>query len=82
MRGGGACHGVQATAAGGPAGRVHVMCGTRSETLELQRTVGLPELRRHKRDFLRLATQNTFSRLGDPGAAQRLFIDYLRERVR
>jgi protein KTI12 len=71
----------QAMAAGGPAGRVQVVCGTKSEFLDLQRTVGLPELRRHKRDFLRLATQNAFSRLGDPGTAQRLFVDYLRERV-
>eukprot|EP00884_Botryococcus_braunii_P019766 jgi/Botrbrau1/6473/Bobra.0034s0047.1 len=72
---------AQATAAGGPAGLVQVICGTKPETLNLQRTVGLPELRRHKRDFLRLATQNSFSRLGDPGTAQRLFVDYLRERV-
>lgn len=36
------------------------------------------ELRRHKRAFLKLATKVTFSRLQDPAAAQRLFVDHLR----
>jgi hypothetical protein len=37
-----------------------------------------PELRRHKRGFLKLATKLAFSRLQDPVAAQRLFVDHLR----
>lgn len=45
----------QALAAGGPAGRVDL--GAESAPLELARPVGPAELRRHKRDFLRLATQ-------------------------
>lgn len=40
-----------------------------------------PELRRHKRSFLKLATKVTFARLGDAGAAARLFADYLVEHV-
>lgn len=36
------------------------------------------ELRRHKRAFLKLATKITFTRLQDPAAAQRLFVDHLR----
>ena len=45
----------QALAAGGPAGRVDL--GADAAPLELVRSVGPAELRRHKRDFLRLATQ-------------------------
>jgi protein KTI12 len=39
----------------------------------------IAELRRHKRAFLKLATKITFSRLQDAAAAQRLFVDYLRQ---
>lgn len=41
----------------------------------------LPELRRHKRAFMKLATQQTFLRLRDAAAAQRLFVDYLRDQL-
>ena len=41
----------------------------------------LPELRRHKRSFMKLATHQTFSRLSDAAAAQRLFIGYLRDQL-
>lgn len=41
----------------------------------------LPELRRHKRGFMKLATQQTFSRLGSAGVAQRLFLQYLRDQL-
>ena len=40
--------------------------------------VPLPELRRHKRTFMRLATNSTYTRLGDAAAVRRMFIDYLR----
>lgn len=43
--------------------------------------VFLPELRRHKRGFMRLATAQAFSRLQDAAAAQRLFISYLRDQL-
>ncbi|KAG2489062.1 hypothetical protein HYH03_012498 [Edaphochlamys debaryana] len=46
--------------------------------LELRRPVGLSELRRHKRSFLKVATKLTFARLQDASAAQRMFVDYLR----
>jgi protein KTI12 len=38
-----------------------------------------PELRRHKRAFLKLATKMAYSRVADPDAARRLFADYLRQ---
>lgn len=41
----------------------------------------LPELRRHKRAAMRLATSQTFSRMRDAAAAQRLFIAYLRDQL-
>jgi protein KTI12 len=39
------------------------------------------ELRRHKRSFLKLATKVTFARLADAAAAQRLFVDHLRQQL-
>jgi hypothetical protein len=39
------------------------------------------ELRRHKRSFLKLATKVTFSRLQDPAAAQRMFVDYIKQQL-
>jgi protein KTI12 len=41
----------------------------------------LPELRRHKRSFLRLATNNTLNRLKDAQVARRMFVDYLRDQL-
>jgi protein KTI12 len=38
----------------------------------------LPELRRHKRAFMKLATNNTFLRVKDPALAQKMFVDYVR----
>lgn len=43
--------------------------------------VTLPELRRHKRAFMRLATNQTFNRPPDAAAARRMFVDYLREQL-
>jgi len=48
-----------------------------SERLHLQRPVNLPELRRHKRAFLKLATQNDWLRLRDARGARLLFVEYL-----
>lgn len=39
------------------------------------------ELRRHKRAFLKLATKIMSSRLQDPAAAQRLFVEHLRLQI-
>jgi hypothetical protein len=36
------------------------------------------ELRRHKRQFVKLATKMAFSRLHDAASAQRLFVEHLR----
>jgi protein KTI12 len=42
-------------------------------------SVFVPELRRHKRAFLKLATKMAYSRVSDAAMAQRLFADYLRQ---
>ena len=60
------------------------LCITRSCTLFASLPppqMFLPELRRHKRGFMKLATQQTFMRLRDAVAAQRLFVDYLRDQL-
>eukprot|EP00878_Enallax_costatus_P015685 GHUV01016433.1.p1 GENE.GHUV01016433.1~~GHUV01016433.1.p1 ORF type:complete len:149 (+),score=33.92 GHUV01016433.1:349-795(+) len=49
--------------------------------MQLTRHVSLAELRRHKRAFLKLATKMTYSRLQDPAAAQRSFVDYLKQQI-
>ena len=49
--------------------------------LHLDRHVGLPELRRHKRAFLKLATQNDWLRLRDAEGARLMFVEYLQENV-
>ena len=67
---------AQATAGSGAAGRVD--CGEGGLALDLQRAVTLPELRRHKRAFLKLLTNQTFGRCPDACAVRRLFVDYLR----
>jgi protein KTI12 len=41
----------------------------------------LPELRRHKRSFIKLATNSAFSRAPDAAAAKRVFIEFLREQL-
>ena len=41
----------------------------------------LPELRRHKRAFMKLATNQTFTRVRDAAAAQRMFLAYLRDQL-
>ncbi|GAB4817560.1 hypothetical protein N2152v2_004606 [Parachlorella kessleri] len=51
------------------------------QPLQLQRPVTLPELRRHKRAFMKLATNLTFNRVHDAATARRLFVGYLREQL-
>jgi hypothetical protein len=41
----------------------------------------LPELRRHKRGFMKLACNQTFMRMSDAAAAQRMFIAYLKDQL-
>lgn len=49
--------------------------------LQLERPVTLPELRRHKRAFLKLATQNNWTRLQDVHEARNMFIQYLQNNL-
>ncbi|KAI3423881.1 hypothetical protein D9Q98_009715 [Chlorella vulgaris] len=49
--------------------------------LDLYRPMFLPEQRRHKRGFLKLATNQTFMRMRDAATAQRLFISYLKDQL-
>jgi protein KTI12 len=73
------CQNVQELASSSGAGRVNL--GADVEALRLNRQLPLAELRRHKRAFLKLATQNVATRLQDRASARRLFADYLRESV-
>lgn len=70
---------AQAAAGGGAPGAVSFDDGI--PPLYLGQPIPLPELRRHKRMFMRLATNNTFNRVSDAGAARRMFVDYLRDQV-
>eukprot|EP00873_Tetraselmis_striata_P003954 jgi/Tetstr1/424218/TSEL_000149.t1 len=49
--------------------------------LELPRQMTASELRRHKRDFLRLATKNQSARLRDVEVVKRLFVEYLQDKA-
>jgi protein KTI12 len=51
------------------------------EPLDLARPVTLAELRRHKRVFLKMATQNVGARLSDRQSARRMFVNFLREHL-
>ena len=62
--------------AAGPAGRVDFGVEG-AEMLDLRRVVPLPQLRRHKRAFLKLVSQNSHSELRDSDAAIQLFVQYL-----
>ncbi len=66
---------AQTAAAGGPAGQVSL--GPGIDPLVLQEQVTMPELRRHKRAFLKLATQVHHSRVQSAQDAKRMFADYL-----
>ena len=69
---------AQATA-GGAAGPVTFEgC---SEQLVLLSPVPLPELRRHKRSFIKLVTQNSFSQIKSHEAATRTFVSYLADQL-
>lgn len=50
-------------------------------SLKLDRAVNVAELRRHKRGFMKLATQLQFARLTDAAMAKRMFIDYLQNNL-
>ena len=71
----------QAAAAGGAAGRVRVGEGNNAVFLDLPRAALLPELRRHKRSFLKLTTQHSGSQLSDAQSARRMFAEYLADHV-
>lgn len=66
-------------AAGGSAGHLQ-FCVDGSVTLNLSSTLSLPELRRHKRGFIKLATQNALT-MRDPDRATRLFVSYLQSQL-
>ena len=66
---------AQTAAAGGPAGVVSF--GPGIEPLNVQDLVTVPELRRHKRAFMKLATQISNNRIQSAQDARRMFVDYL-----
>lgn len=55
--------------------------GEGADKLELTEPIPLPELRRHKRSFMKLATQNAFSNLKSSDAAVRMFVSYLQNQL-
>lgn len=71
---------AQSAAAGGSAGQVTL--GPGIQPLVLQELVSMPELRRHKRAFLKLATQISNNRVQSAQDAKRMFADYLRTNLR
>lgn len=71
---------AQSAAAGGPAGQVAL--GPGIQPLVLQDTVSMPELRRHKRAFIKLATQISNNRVQSAQDAKRMFADYLQTNLR
>ena len=64
---------------GGPAGSLEF--GEGAGELVLNELVPLPELRRHKRSFMKLVTQNAFSNLKSSDAAVCMFVAYLRHHL-
>lgn len=66
--------------AGGPAGLVSFDTEGRM-TLDLESMVSLPELRKHKRAFMRLATQNAYAQIHSPEMATHLFVTYLQSKL-
>lgn len=65
----------------GTSGAVVVEFGQAINSLQLPRTVLLAELRRHKRAFMKLATQISNLRIQDSEQAKRMFVDYLRDNI-
>ena len=51
------------------------------QTLHLSNPVSLPVLRKHKRGFLKLATQNNWLKVRTTENAKQLFVDYLGEHL-
>lgn len=70
---------IQTRAGSGAAGLVHL--DEDAKPLFLDKSLSLPELRRLKRTFMRLVTKTYFSKLPNAKAADKLFIDYLREHI-
>jgi len=66
-------------AAGGSAGHLQFSADG-SVTLDLSSSLSLPELRRHKRGFIKLATQNALT-IRDSDQATRLFVSYLQPQL-
>ncbi|KAG9153665.1 hypothetical protein Leryth_008592 [Lithospermum erythrorhizon] len=69
---------AQSRALGGPIGNVSI--GTNLQSINLSRTVGLPELRRLRRTFIKLTGQSSLSGPApalDSDSAKRMFLDYL-----
>lgn len=69
---------AQAQGLGGAMGKVDVGKGV--PLIDIQRVVGLPELRRHRRTFIKLTGQTSLSGPPPPSDAlstKRMFVDYL-----
>ncbi|XP_006858568.2 protein KTI12 homolog isoform X1 [Amborella trichopoda] len=73
---------AQSQGLGGPVNEVHL--GHELPTIDIRRPVGLPELRRLRRTFLKLAGQSSLSGPPPPSdaeSAKRMFADYLNREI-
>eukprot|EP00873_Tetraselmis_striata_P043594 jgi/Tetstr1/463858/TSEL_008670.t1 len=72
---------VAVLGSGGASSSGAVELGEGLPRLELPRQMTASELRRHKRDFLRLATKNQSARVRDVEVVKRLFVEYLQDKA-
>ena len=72
---------VQAQANAEHASSPVIELGGLSAPVTLPRRMSLPEMRRQKRNFVKLSTQNSFSKLKHAGSGRQMFIDFLQDAV-
>lgn len=65
--------------ANGPPGSVAV--GEGLPPVDVERLINLPELRRYKRTFIKLASQNMGAAPPDTLTAKKMFVDYINREV-
>ena len=52
-----------------------------SQPFALRRRLSLPEMRRHKRGFVKLLTQNSYTKLQNAEQGRQMFVDFLQNAV-
>lgn len=72
---------AQAGSGGEAIGRISLDKTKQGVEVNLERPVTIPELRRHKRAFMKLATQNNWTRLQNVQDAKHMFVQYLQNNL-